>query len=107
MITPASGITIIAIRVSSGEIHSIIAIVPITVSRLVTMPPMVWMRVCWMLSMSLVTRESTSPREVRSKYDSGSEWIFSSVCRRRRFTTRSATRTRRMPCSQFSTADTT
>ena len=47
-----------------------------------------WLRVCcklWaMLSMSLVTRLSRSPREKRSMYLSGSRWILSSTLERRR-----------------------
>ena len=50
-----------------GEIQTIIARTPMTVSRAV----MSWVSVCWrvieMLSMSLVTLLRTSPREDESK----------------------------------------
>ena len=56
-----------AISASSGEMTNIITVTPITVSSEVSS----WLRVCcraWeTLSMSLVTRLSSSPRVCRSK----------------------------------------
>ena len=62
-----SGTATRATRASSGEIQNIMASTPTTVSSEVSS----WLRVCWrlveMLSMSLVTRLSSSPRGCRSK----------------------------------------
>ena len=63
----ASGTVTSATMASSGEIHSIIPSTAKTVSSEVSS----WLIVCWsvvlMLSMSLVTRLSSSPRGDRSK----------------------------------------
>ncbi len=67
-----------------GLIVSIRISTPTTVNSEV----MSWVRLCWsvwpMLSMSLVTRLSRSPRGWPSKYLSGSRPSFSSVSRRSR-----------------------
>ena len=74
-----TGMVTRAIAASSGETTSIIAITPTTVSSEVSS----WLSVCcsaWAtLSMSLVTRLSSSPRVCRSKYDSGSRLILAST----------------------------
>ena len=61
------GIVTSASSASSGEIHTIIAIIATTVSSEVSS----WLSVCWRLcatlSMSLVTRLSSSPRGWPSK----------------------------------------
>ena len=70
-ITPVTridiGMVTRATRASSGEMTNIITVTPITVSSDVSS----WLRVCcraWeTLSMSLVTRLSSSPRVCRSK----------------------------------------
>ena len=67
-VTPiAIGTVTRAMRASSGEIQNIIEITPITVSSEVS----IWLIVCcsdWLtLSMSLVTRLSSSPRGCLSK----------------------------------------
>ncbi len=63
----ASGSVSRATSDSSGEMTSIMTSVPMTMRIEVSS----WLMVCWndwaMLSMSLVVRESTSPRSVRSK----------------------------------------
>ena len=68
-------------RASSGEIHTIIETIATTVSSEVSS----WLRVCcrlWAtLSMSLVTRLSSSPRGWPSKYGSGSRCSLSSTSR--------------------------
>lgn len=51
---------------SSGEIVNIMMSVPITVSTEMNNMLKLWARLCAMLSMSLVTRLSRSPRGVRS-----------------------------------------
>src|SRR3546814_803427 len=71
-----------AIRASSGEIQNIIPSTAITVSSEVSS----WLIVCcnvWlMLSMSLVTRERSSPRGWVSKYSSGSSLTLVSTSER-------------------------
>lgn len=65
--TTETGTVIRATRASSGEIQNIMASTPTMVSSEAT----IWLRVCWsvcwMLSMSLVARERTSPRCCLSK----------------------------------------
>ena len=65
--TSDAGTTASEMSASSGLIVSIISSTPITVSTDVIS----WVRLCWsvwlMLSMSLVTRDSVSPRDERSK----------------------------------------
>ena len=84
--TIASGTEIKAIIASSGDTQNIIPSTPTTSSTDVSS----WLIVCWRfwetLSMSLVTRLRSSPRGCRSKYDSGSRWIFSSTSERIRRT---------------------
>ncbi len=65
--TSATGITASAMRDSCQEISTIIASTPSTVRTEFTRPVTVFIRVFWMLSMSLVTRERISPRFIRSK----------------------------------------
>ena len=60
--TSDSGIAISATMASSGEMISIIASTPTTVSSEVSVWDSVCCNDCEMLSMSLVTRLSTSPR---------------------------------------------
>ncbi len=67
-----------AITASSGEIENIIVSTPTTVSSEVSSWLSVCCSVCAMLSMSLVTRLSSSPRGWPSKYGSGSRLSFSS-----------------------------
>ena len=78
----ATGMVIRAIRARVGEMQNIITVTPMIVSSEVSS----WLRVCcraWeMLSMSLVTRLSTSPRGNLSKYDSGSRLSFASTSSR-------------------------
>ena len=66
VITTVNGIVTRAITVSSGETRNIITITPTTVSSEFS----IWLRVCcsdWAtLSMSLVTRLSSSPRCILS-----------------------------------------
>ncbi len=65
--TIPTGTVTSAIRARVGEIENIIASTPTTVSSETSS----WLIVCWRvwltLSMSLVTRESSSPRGCRSK----------------------------------------
>ena len=65
--TSATGITASAMRESCHEMVSIISSTPHTVRIEFTSPVTVFIRVFWMLSMSLVTRERISPRFIRSK----------------------------------------
>ena len=62
-----SGIVTSAIRASSGEMTNIIVTTPTTVSSEVSSWLIVCCSVCEMLSMSLVTRLRTSPRDCWSK----------------------------------------
>ena len=63
----AIGIVKIAMSVSVGEIHNIIASVPITVKMLVIIWLSVCCRDCAKLSRSFVVRDMISPRSWRSK----------------------------------------
>ena len=65
--TSATGITARAMSESCQEMVSIITSTPITMRIEFTRPVTVFIRVFWMLSMSLVTRERISPRFIRSK----------------------------------------
>ena len=80
--TIVSGTETRATSASSGLIHIIIEITATTVSTEVSS----WLIVCcsdWLtLSMSLVTRESSSPRGCLSKNCSGSRWTFCSTSSR-------------------------
>ena len=67
VISSATGITARAISDSCHEIVNIMTSTPITVRIELTRPVTVFIRVFWMLSMSLVTRERISPRFIRSK----------------------------------------
>ncbi len=77
-----NGTVTTAINVSSGEIVSIITSTAKTVSTEVSSWLMVIDTEVWMLSMSLVTRLSSSPRCRESKCDSGSRWTLSSTSAR-------------------------
>ena len=61
------GTATIAITASTGETQNIITSTPMSVSRLVSSCDSVCCSDWAMLSMSLVTRESSSPRGWRSK----------------------------------------
>ncbi|PSK65328.1 hypothetical protein B0E53_02699 [Micromonospora sp. MH33] len=65
--TTDSGTATRATRASSGEIQNIMASTPTTVSSALSSWLSVCDRVCEMLSMSLVTRLSSSPRGCLSK----------------------------------------
>lgn len=67
-----SGTVATAIKASNGEIHSIITRMPRTVITDMTNWLSVCCKLCATLSMSLVTRERTSPRAWVSKYRKGS-----------------------------------
>ena len=82
--TADSGTVTSAITASSGEIRNIMISTPITVSSDETICDSVCCSDIARLSMSLVTRESTSPRGWRSKYFSGSRANFSSTSSRSR-----------------------
>lgn len=70
------GSTKMAASVISGLIVSIITSTPMTVVTLVTICDRLWFMLWLSVSMSLVTRESTSPVLVPSKYRSGNRLIF-------------------------------
>ena len=74
-----SGTVTSAITASSGEIQNIITSTPTTVSTEVMSCDSVCWSVCATLSMSLVTRLSSSPRGWESKYLSGSRDSFAST----------------------------
>ena len=80
--TMDSGIATSAISVSSGEMTTIITSTPITVSSEVSSWLSVCCRLCATLSMSLVTRLSSSPRGWLSKYGSGRRLSLSSTSAR-------------------------
>ena len=74
-------------RATSASCHEIVNIMmstPTTVSTDVSALESDCCIVCVMLSMSLVTREMSSPRCTLSKYDSGRRLIFASTSSRRR-----------------------
>ncbi len=79
VMTAESGMVTTAMSARIQEIQNIIASTPTSVST----AWMSWLRDCCMvwarLSMSLVTRESTSPLDCLSKYDSGSAPSLSST----------------------------
>ncbi len=77
-----SGIVRSTTRVSSGEIVSIMIGTPMRNSKPCTIRWVTCPTVCVRLSMSLVTRESTSPRERESKYRNGSAEILRSASAR-------------------------
>jgi hypothetical protein len=86
-----SGMVTRAISASSGEITNIIASTPIRVSSEVSSWLIVCCRVWDTLSMSLVTRLSSSPRGWPSKNRRGSRLILSSTSDRSRNTVRCTT----------------
>ena len=105
--TTDSGTATSAITASSGEIENIRISTPTIVSSDVSSPLSVCCRVWATLSMSFVTRLSSSPRGCPSKYSSGSRLSFSSASRRSSRTTDWVTPVSRKPCSQSSTLDPT
>ncbi len=84
VIPSVNGMVTSAISASVGDRISIITSTPTTVSTDVTACEMVCCRLCDTLSTSLVTRLSSSPRWIESKYRSGSRWIFPSIRSRSR-----------------------
>ena len=85
MVTTAeSGIVTSAMAASSGEIRNIITTTPTTVRTEVMSWASVCASVCARLSMSLVTRESTSPRLCESTYFSGTRVSLSATLLRSR-----------------------
>ena len=82
--TAMSGSAMRATIASCHEIENIITSTPTTVSTFVSAVESDCCIVWVMLSMSFVTREISSPRCTRSKYDSGKRLIFASTCSRRR-----------------------
>ncbi len=101
-----SGTVSTVISASSGEIDSIIASTASTVSIDVTS----WLIVIdsddWTLSMSLVTRLSSSPRWRASKYDSGSRCILSSTSERNAIMVRCTVTLSSRACTQTNSAAT-
>ena len=83
-ITAMSGSETRATQASCHEMENIMMSTPMTVSTDVTTVDSDCCIVCVMLSMSLVTREISSPRCTLSKYDSGRRLIFASTDSRRR-----------------------
>ena len=107
IVNSETGIVITATRARCHEIHSIIASVPTIVSR----PVRSWLNDCcrlWdTLSMSLVTRDSRSPRACSSTYGRGNRWSFSSTSDRSRNMVRCTTPASRNACAYPSTYDAT
>ncbi|MBN9325972.1 MAG: thioesterase family protein, partial [Cellulomonas sp.] len=103
-ITPINGRDTRATSASFQLIENIMTSTPITVSTEVSAPDSDCCMVCVMLSMSLVTREISSPRCTRSKYASGSRLIFSSTCSRSRHIARTITTLMTKPWPQVSSA---
>ncbi len=93
------GIVISAISASCHEIVNIAMVTPTIVSNEVS----IWLsdccRLCWRLSMSLVTRLSRSPRGVVSRYWSGRAWSLSSTSDRSRRMVRWTTPASMRPCA--------
>ena len=87
-----------ATRARSHDTTNIITSVPTSVSVEVS----IWLRVCCMpwarLSMSLVTRESRSPRGWPSTYLSGSRLSLASTSSRRRYMVRWTIPVSTQPC---------
>src|SRR5688572_15331966 len=82
-----SGMITSATRVSSQLIENIITSTPTTVTTDVMICDRLWFSVWLTVSTSLVTRESTSPWLVPSKYLSGIRLIFSEMSLRKRYVT--------------------
>ena len=101
--TIESGIVTRAISASSGEITNIIPTMATTVSSEVSSWLRVCCRLCATLSMSLVTRLSSSPRGWASKYGRGSRPSFASTSRRRLKIVRFTAPVRIQPCAHDST----
>jgi hypothetical protein len=96
-IPSVSGIATRASSASSQEIVNIIATTPMTVRTETSACDTVCCRLWEMLSMSLVTRLSSSPRGVESTWESGNRWIVASTSARSRNTVRCTTRFSRTP----------
>ena len=90
-ITPISGRDTSATSASCHEIENIITSTPMTVRIEVSAVDSDCCIVWVMLSMSLVTREISSPRWTRSKYASGRRLIFCSTASRNRHMARTMT----------------
>src|SRR6476469_886508 len=94
-----------AITASSGEIVNIMIMTPTTVSTEVSSWLIVCCNVVEMLSMSLVTRESNSPRGWPSKYRSGSRGSLASTSSRSVSTRRCTTLFSSHPCASENSDD--
>ena len=81
---PDSGTVMSATSASFHEMENIMASTPTTVRMELSAVDRVCWSVLFTLSTSLVRRESTSPRRIRSKWLRGRRWIFCSTRRRRR-----------------------
>ena len=81
-IAPDTGRITIAIAVMSGEIVSIMMIVPMTVVTDEITIETLCVRLCTNVSTSFVILESTSPYGLLSKYFIGILFIFSAMSRR-------------------------
>ena len=86
-----TGTVMAAISASVHEIVNIMISTPTIDSVDVSSWLIVCCRLCWRLSMSLVTRLSMSPRGWRSTYRSGSRWSFVSTSARSRLIDRCTT----------------
>ena len=106
-ITAMSGSETSATIASCHEMENIITSTPTTVSTEVTTVESDCCIVCVMLSMSLVTREMSSPRCTLSKYESGMRLIFASTSARSWNIVRTMITLITKPCSQPSSADAT
>ena len=93
--TADSGTVTSPISASNGEMMNIITSTPTTVSSEFTSWLIVCCRLCDTLSMSLVTRDSTSPRVRLSKYRSGNRCSLVSTVARRPYMVRAT-----MPASR-------
>ena len=90
------------IKTSSGEMETIIASTATTVRTAVTSWLIVMDSDDWTLSISLVTRLSSSPRWRPSKYDNGSRWILSSTSERNATMVRCTVTLSSRTCAQMS-----
>ncbi len=102
-----SGIVTRATSASSQDVMNIMTSTPMTVSSEVSSWLSVCCRLCATLSMSLVTRLSSSPRCMPSKYFSGSRLILSSTSARSAKTVSCTTRLSTRACSHMKTLEST
>ena len=100
--TTDSGTVTSAISAKSGEIHTSIASTPIAVSAATRSCDSTCCNAIATLSMSLVTRLSTSPWGWRSKYASGTRMSLASTSARSRRTVPCTARLSSSPCSHNS-----